>query len=117
MLDRGTLLSGFERGLPDGSCLDDEGYIWNCRVGGGNCLVRIHPEGILDCVIELPCSSPTSCTFGGKHLDTLYVTSARFGMTSDDVRSNPQKGALFAVNTGHRGMPANRFGRQGLRSC
>lgn len=36
--------AGFERGLPDGSCLDAEGHVWNCRVVGGSCLVRIAPR-------------------------------------------------------------------------
>ncbi|TIV61060.1 MAG: SMP-30/gluconolactonase/LRE family protein, partial [Mesorhizobium sp.] len=46
--------AGFERGLPDGSCLDAEGHVWNCRVVGGSCLVRIAPDGRLDRIVELP---------------------------------------------------------------
>ncbi len=74
------LLKDYERGLPDGSCMDAEGYLWNCRVVGGSCLVRLDGLGKIDRVIELPCSWPTSCAFGGAALDTLYVTSARFTM-------------------------------------
>lgn len=108
--DRRLFFSGFPRGLPDGSCMDAEGYVWNCRVAGGGCLVRISPAGVLDKVVELPCSWPTSCAFGGENLDTLFVTSARFTMTVGHLQANPHEGGLFAVRTGARGTPTNRFG-------
>ena len=47
---------GFERGLPDGSTIDSDGYLWNCRYGG-SCIVRVAPDGKVDRVIELPVSN------------------------------------------------------------
>lgn len=108
--DRRLFFSGFPRGLPDGSCMDAQGYVWNCRVAGGGCLVRISPGGVLDKVVDLPCSWPTSCAFGGENFDTLFVTSARFTMSRGHLQANPQEGGLFAVRTGARGTPTNRFG-------
>ncbi|MDJ0686812.1 MAG: SMP-30/gluconolactonase/LRE family protein [Alphaproteobacteria bacterium] len=108
--NRKTIVSQFERGLPDGSCLDSEGFIWNCRVVGGSCLLRFTPSGELDRVIDLPCTWPTSCAFGGKNLDTLYVTSARFTMSEEHLNSHPQEGGLFAVDAGVTGAKCNRFG-------
>jgi sugar lactone lactonase YvrE len=95
---------GFERGAPDGSAMDTEGYIWNCRYGGG-CIVRIAPDGSIDRVIELPVSRPTNCTFGGPGSSVLYITCAspepghweRFG------------GGLFALQTNVTGMSENKF--------
>ena len=95
---------GFERGLPDGSAMDTEGYLWNCRYDGG-CLVRIAPTGNIDRVIELPVSRPTNCTFGGPDGNIVYITSAapeaghweRFG------------GCLLALQTNQTGMPENKF--------
>ncbi len=107
--NRRTILSGFERGRPDGSCVDAEGFIWNCRVAGGGCVVRFAPDGRIDRVVELPCSWPTSCTFGGPGFETLFVTSARFTMRDEHLAANPQEGAVLAVNPGVRGLPANRF--------
>ena len=83
--DRRPFFERFARGLPDGSCMDAEGYVWNCRVVGGSCLARIAPDGSLDRLVELPCSWPTSCAFGGKDLDTLFVTSARFTMSAQHL--------------------------------
>ena len=112
-LGQRTLFAGsFDRGLPDGSCLDREGYLWNCRVGGGACLVRYAPDGHIDRVVELPCSWPTSCTFGGENLETLYVTSARFTMTPEHLRQHPQEGNVWSIDVGVGGQPANRFGEQ-----
>ena len=108
--DRRPFFERFARGLPDGSCIDAEGYVWNCRVVGGSCLARIAPDGSLDRLMELPCSWPTSCAFGGKDLDTLFVTSARFTMNAQHLRANPVEGGLFALQPGVRGVPANRFG-------
>lgn len=107
---RRRFFGGFERGLPDGSCMDAEGYIWNCRVVGGSCLARIEPGGQLDRTIELPCSWPTSCAFGGADLDTLFVTSARFTMTAEHLDAHPHEGGLFALRPGERGQSSNRFG-------
>ena len=108
--NRRVFAAGFERGYPDGSTLDAEGYLWNCRVAGGACVARFAPDGRLDRVVELPCSWPTSCTFGGPGLATLYVTSARFTMSEAHLAAHPQEGALFAVDVGVVGRPAHRFG-------
>ncbi|MEO6299168.1 MAG: SMP-30/gluconolactonase/LRE family protein [Paracoccaceae bacterium] len=110
LMDRKPLMQGYARGLPDGSCLDAEGCIWTCRVVGGACLTRVTPEGNLDRVIELPCQWPTSCTFGGADLTTLYVTSARFTQSPAHLAANPHEGAVFALVPGVKGVPANRFG-------
>lgn len=96
--------SSFPRGLPDGSAVDCEGYLWNCRYGGG-CIVRISPGGIVDQVIEMPVKNITSCTFGGTDLKTLYVTTASLGAPPGDRLG----GGLFAIQTDKAGQPENRF--------
>lgn len=108
--DRQVFASGLQRGLPDGSTLDAEGYLWNCRVAGGSCLARYAPDGTLDRLVELPCTCPTSCTFGGPDLATLFVTSSRFALTPEHLMDHPGEGALYAFEPGVVGLPANRFG-------
>jgi sugar lactone lactonase YvrE len=108
--DRRLFFGEFGRGFPDGSCVDAEGFIWNCRVAGGSCVARIAPDGSLDRIVELPCSWPTSCAFGGQDLDTLFVTSACFTMSAEHLAANPGEGGLFALRPGVRGVASNRFG-------
>jgi sugar lactone lactonase YvrE len=95
---------GFERGAPDGSTIDAEGYVWNCRYGG-NCIVRVAPDGKIDRVIELPVSRPTNCTFGGPHGNVLYITSA----SPDAGNWERFGGCLFALETNVTGMVENKF--------
>ncbi|MDJ1007487.1 MAG: SMP-30/gluconolactonase/LRE family protein [Paracoccaceae bacterium] len=109
LTDRRIVLAGFERGLPDGSCSDVTGAIWNCRVVGGGCLLRFTPGGELLGTVDLPTSWPTSCVFGGKDLDTLFVTSARFTMSEAHLAAAPQEGALMALKTGLRGRACHRM--------
>ena len=92
-----------ERGVPDGSAMDAEGYVWNAR-WGGNCLIRFAPDGSVERVIELPVSHPTSCVFGGQDMTTLYVTSAAPADANGEF-----DGALLAADVGVRGMPSTRF--------
>jgi sugar lactone lactonase YvrE len=98
------------RGAPDGSCLDADEALWNCRVAGGAGVIRFTGEGALAGFVDLPCTWPTSCAFGGAQFDALYVTSARFTMSADHLRRHPEEGALFVVRPGARGRPEPRFG-------
>ena len=94
----------FDRGLPDGSTVDAEGYLWNCRYHGG-CIVRVAPNGAVDRVVEMPVKNITTCTFGGSDLRTLYVTTA-------SAQAAPRErlaGGLFAIRCEVRGQPENRF--------
>lgn len=91
-----------ERGGPDGSAMDAEGYIWNAR-WDGSCLLRLSPLGEVDRIIELPVSRPTSCVFGGPDLTTLYITSAASPL------DHPLDGALLAIEVDVPGKPCHRF--------
>jgi sugar lactone lactonase YvrE len=106
---RQVLLKDYARGLPDGSCVDEEGYVWNCRVVGGACVVRICPNGEVDRVVELPCTWPTSCAFAGPNLNRLFITSARFSMNSAHLEANPHEGGLFSIDVGVKGLLPNLF--------
>jgi L-arabinonolactonase len=92
-----------EPGLPDGSCVDAEGGVWNAEWEGRR-VVRIAPNGVIDQVIDVPVWKPTCCAFGGPNLDTLFITTSRL-MSDDDVLSNePESGGLFAIQPGVRGV-------------
>ena len=102
------LFARHERGLPDGSTLDAAGGLWNARVGGG-CVVRFSPDGAVSQVVDLPCAAPTSCALGGPDLRTLFVTSARFGLSETRGR-HPDQGAVYAIEVDTPGRPEHLFG-------
>jgi sugar lactone lactonase YvrE len=92
---------GFDRGLPDGSAMDREGCLWNARYGGG-CVVRVAPNGEIDRIVEVPVTRVTTCTFGGPHLKTLFITTGRHA----DERLS---GGLYALPVDVPGLPESRF--------
>ena len=96
--------SGFDRGLPDGSAIDSQGYLWNCRYGGG-CIVRVSPAGEIDKIIDIPAENITTCAFGGADLSTLYITTAR----EQENSKYRLAGCLFALETDVKGLPENKF--------
>jgi sugar lactone lactonase YvrE len=108
--DERPFLHGFERGFPDGSTVDSEGFLWNCRFFGG-CIVRVAPDGAVDRVIEMPVKNITTCTFGGADLKTLYVTTAK----AEAPPSDRLAGSLFVIATNVAGQPENRFRAPGSR--
>ncbi len=97
-------LQGLARGLPDGSTVDSEGYLWNCRFFGGS-IVRVAPDGVIDRIVEMPLKNITTCTFGGADLKTLYVTTAR----AEAPPSDRLAGSLFAIETNIAGQTENQF--------
>ena len=97
-----------EGGIPDGLTVDTEGFVWSAFCGGWR-VVRYNPEGKVDREYRLPVANPTSCAFGGKRLDELYITSAALGLTEEDKRKHPQSGDLFCLRAGIAGMDEPRF--------
>lgn len=97
-------LHGFARGLPDGSTVDSEGYLWNCRFFGG-CIVRVAPDGTIDRIVEMPVKNVTTCTFGGEGLKTLFVTTA----LAEAPLGDRLAGSLFAIETSVAGQAENQF--------
>ncbi len=104
VLDRRVFTQGFARGVPDGSAMDEDGFLWNCRYFG-SCLVRFDPTGNVDRVVEMPVTNITNCAFGGSDLRTLFVTTALLSTGPN----TPLAGGLFAFEPGVRGLPENRF--------
>jgi len=97
-----------EPGLPDGSCVDAEGGVWNAEWDGGQ-VIRIATDGRITHRIAVPVPKPTCCAFGGPALATLYITSSRLGMTEADIAKTPLSGGLFAATPGVRGIADAAF--------
>lgn len=91
-------------GVPDGSSVDAEGFVWNAVFDGG-CVVRYAPDGRIDRTVALPVSRPTACAFGGANLATLYVTTARFRLAPEKLAAEMHAGGLLALDVGVKGLP------------
>lgn len=89
---------------PDGSTIDAEGYLWNAEWRGGR-VVRYAPDGTIDRVVTLPVSRPTCPALGGPDLKTLYITSAREGLTAEQLAKEPLAGGVFSVRVDVPGLP------------
>jgi sugar lactone lactonase YvrE len=97
------------KGLPDGSCVDAESFLWNAEFAGAR-ITRYAPDGRVDRSIDLPVTSPTCCCFGGEKLDTLYVVSSTHRHTPEQTAAEPWSGGLLALDAGVRGLPESMFG-------
>lgn len=94
-------------GIADGSALTADGMLINARWGEAKlvCISLHQTQMMLTGEIPLPVTQPTSCTFGGPELNTLFITSAQDGL----AQSGDSDGALLTIKTTHKGLPANRF--------
>ena len=74
---------------------------------------RYDPQtGALLQVVVVPALLTSSCAFGGPALKTLYITTARHGLSPEELERYPLSGNLFAVEPGVAGIPANFYGAQ-----
>ena len=95
---RDIFFTGFARGLPDGSTMDSEGHLWNCRYGG-SCIVRVAPDGSVAGMTETSVKNPTTCAFASADANTLLFTSA-----ASTTPPNPAEGSLYSLQTSVRGL-------------
>ncbi|MFK3799659.1 SMP-30/gluconolactonase/LRE family protein [Pseudomonas sp. NPDC088444] len=94
-------------GRPDGAAVDADGCYWICGNDEG-LIHRFTPAGTLDRSLAVPVKKPAMCAFGGRDLDTLFVTSIRPG---GDVGDQPLAGGLFALRPGVNGLVETPFRR------
>jgi L-arabinonolactonase len=97
-----------EPGLPDGSCVDSEGGLWNAEWEGGQ-VVRFAPDGRITHRIALPVRKATCCAFGGDALATLFITTSRLTAGPGEIARAPLAGSLFAARPGFSGVADAAF--------
>jgi sugar lactone lactonase YvrE len=89
---------------------DARGRLWIAHWGGA-CVTCHDPATAQELArIALPTSHITNCVFGGPGLRTLYISSARVGLSPEQLPAEPLAGALFSVDTDCEGLPSPLFG-------
>lgn len=107
--NRRTFLQfGEGEGYPDGMTVDAEDCLW-IAFWDGWCVRRFSPAGERLAELKAPVQRPTSCAFGGPELDRLFITSASRGLTSDDLKMQPNAGGLFMTMPGVKGVAEPLF--------
>jgi sugar lactone lactonase YvrE len=96
-------------GFPDGMTSDVAGNLWIALWGGAQ-ISKWNPNtGQLLEQIPIPALQTSSCVFGGKDMNELYVASARVGMSVADLKKYPLSGGLFKVVANVEGMRTFEF--------
>jgi sugar lactone lactonase YvrE len=107
--EREVLRFSDDEGWPDGMTIDREGRLW-IGFWDGWAVRCYRPEtGNCEAVVPMPCARPTSCCFGGPDLDLLFITTARVGLSEDELLRQPLAGSVFVGRPGARGFPTTHF--------
>ncbi len=88
----------FERGVPDGMCVDVDGNLWVAQAGGRR-VAKLSPTGELLGEIPVPAKMVTSCAFGGPANDELYI------VTADNLDDPDKGGCVYRTRPGVAGVP------------
>ena len=96
-------------GAPDGMTIDAEGNLWVALWGGG-IVGKFNPiTGELLQKVKVAAPNVSSCAFGGKNLDILFITTARQWMNEKQLQEFPLSGGLFSVKPGVKGVVAEFY--------
>jgi len=96
-------------GYPDGMAIDEENKLW-VGLWNGGAIARYDPKtGELMRKISVPAHNVTACAFGGRNLDSLFITTARTDMTPEELEKYPDAGSVFVVNPGVKGVQSDFF--------
>jgi sugar lactone lactonase YvrE len=90
--------AAFERGIPDGMCVDSDGNLWVAHVGGRR-VVKLSSSGEELDHIPVPAKAVTSAAFGGPDWDDLYI------VTADHLEEPERRGCVFRCRPGVAGLP------------
>ena len=96
------------QGSPDGMTIDRDGNLWVAFWGGG-CLRRISQMGKIISEIRLPVSRVTSAAFGGEKFNKLFITTASYLLSEEELSREPLAGSLFVMETDTQGFPEHRI--------
>lgn len=90
-------------GLPDGLTVDADDHVWVALWGAGRVL-RLDPTGAVVGIVRVPAPHVSSVAFAGRNLHTLVITTARDGLSSEDLAEFPLSGRIFTAAPPVRGV-------------
>jgi D-xylonolactonase len=95
-------------GHPDGMAVDAGGNLWVATFGGWR-IDRFDPAGRKLGEVRFPCANVTKLAFGGPDLRTVYATTARKGLSDEELAAQPLAGALFTFRAETPGLPQHKL--------
>lgn len=95
-------------GYPDGLCLDSEDNIYSAHWAGFK-ITKYNSNGKILDTIALPVPNVSSCCFGGENLDTLFITTAKKGLSQQELEKYPQSGSIFTKKMPMKGQEFYTF--------
>ena len=96
------------KGRPDGAVVDSAGNYWIALFSGSR-VQCYSPAGHLLDEIAVPTKNPTCLTFGGADMRTLFITTAKIKLSSDELKAQPDAGRVFTARTDIAGLIEPRF--------
>ena len=95
-------------GYPDGLATDADGCLW-VALWAGSAVRRYAADGTLLAHLPVPAVNVTKPAFGGTDRQTLYLTTARCGLSADALNKAPETGGPFSIGVSTSGSPIAPF--------
>jgi len=92
---------------PDGAVVDAAGNFWNAQWGAGR-IACYSPNGDFVRAVTFSGAHTTCPGFGGADLSTLFCTTARQGLSREEIDAKPSNGMTFAAEGVAKGQAEHR---------
>ena len=92
---------------PDGAIIDAAGDFWIAQWGAAR-VACYGADGRLKRTLAVPASHASCPAFGGPDLSTLFVTTAREGLSEEELAASPLAGQTFMIEAGVKGLEEPR---------
>lgn len=99
-----TFVEIVDGGYPDGMAVDADGKVWVATFGGWR-IDCFDAQGAKVGEVRFPCANVTKLAFGGEDLRTVYATTARKGLSAEELAAQPLAGGLFTFRLETAGLP------------
>lgn len=95
-------------GTPDGGAMDIDGNVWLAIWGEGS-IHKYSQSGKLLKRLAVDALQPTSCCFGGKDMDEIFITTATEGLNEQQLKRYPDSGKTLRRKVDVKGKKLPEF--------